>query len=90
MPCCPPGSSRKDFYEQLVHLYSRTYSFGRYFRSLFSDLLFRLKKNGKPPERVDRLSFLKLCILHLVAYPLALRMRRIYKSEPLLGKMPIQ
>jgi len=84
----PTRLSRKGFYEQLVHLYSRTYSFGRYFRSLFGDLLFRLKKNGKPPERVDRLSFLKLCILHLVAYPLALRMRRIYKSEPLLGKMP--
>ena len=84
----PTRLSRKGFYEQLVHLYSRTYSFGRYFRSLFGDLLFRLKKNGKPPERLDRLSFLKLCILHLVAYPLALRMRRIYKSEPLLGKMP--
>jgi radical SAM superfamily enzyme YgiQ (UPF0313 family) len=86
----PTRLSRKDFYEQFVRLYSKTYSFRRYFRSLFSDLLSRLKKNGKPPERVDRLSFLKLCILHLVGYPLAFKMRNIYKSEPLVGEMPSQ
>src|SRR5208337_2327566 len=86
----PTRLSRKDFYEQFVKLYSKTYSFRRYFRSLFSDLLSRLKKNGKPSERVDRLSFFKLCILHLVGYPLAFKMRNIYKTEPLVGEMPIQ
>jgi radical SAM superfamily enzyme YgiQ (UPF0313 family) len=81
----PTRLSRKDFYGQFVRLYSRTYSFYRYFRSLFGDLLSRLKKNGKPRERVDRLSFFKLCILHLVGYPLAFKMRRVYKSEPLVA-----
>jgi radical SAM superfamily enzyme YgiQ (UPF0313 family) len=81
----PTRLSRKDFYKQFAQLYSRTYSFGRYFRSLFGDLLSWLKKKEKPPGRVDRLSFLKLCILHLVGYPLAFKMRRIYKSEPLVG-----
>jgi hopanoid C-3 methylase len=74
----PTRLSRKNFYRQCVRLYSRTYSFGRYFRSLFSDL-----------GRVDRLSFLKLCILHLVGYPMALKMRRIHKTEPLVGEMTI-
>jgi radical SAM superfamily enzyme YgiQ (UPF0313 family) len=81
----PTRLSRKDFYGKFVRLYSRTYSFYRYFRSLFGDLLSRLKKNGKPRERVDRLSFFKLCILHLVGYPLAFKMRRVYKSEPLVA-----
>lgn len=87
----PTRLSRKDFYEQYVQLYSKTYSFRRYFRSLFGDLLSRLKKSGELPlGRVDRLSFLKLCIVHLVGYPLAFKMRNVYKSEPLVGEMPIQ
>jgi radical SAM superfamily enzyme YgiQ (UPF0313 family) len=76
--------SRKEFYRQLVHLYALTYGFRRYFRSLLGDLLSRLKKNGKPPESVDRLSFPKLCILHLVAFPLLLKVLRIHKAEPLV------
>ena len=79
----PTRLSRKAFYDQLVRLYTATYSFQRYFRSLLDDLLSGLKKDGQPVASVDRLSFLKLCILHVVAYPLALKMRRIYKSEPL-------
>jgi hopanoid C-3 methylase len=86
----PTRLSRKDFYAQIVRLYSKTYSFRRYFRSLFSDLLSRLKKNGTPPGKVDRLSFIKLCILHLVGYPLARKMRNIYKSESLVGEAPNQ
>jgi radical SAM superfamily enzyme YgiQ (UPF0313 family) len=87
----PTRLSRKDFYEQYVQLYSKTFSFGRYFRSLFGDLLSRLKKNGKSPGRVDRLSFLKLCIVHLVGYPLAFKMRNVYKTEPLvIGEPPIR
>jgi hopanoid C-3 methylase len=83
----PTRLSRKDFYDRLVRLYSETYSFRRYFRSLFGDLLAGLKRDGgRPPGRVDRLSFLKLCVLHLVAYPLAIKVRRIYKSEPLEGE----
>ena len=38
---------------------------------------------------MDRLSFLKLCILHVVALPLAFKVRRIYKSEPLVREMPL-
>lgn len=79
----PTRLSRKAFYDQLVRLYTATYSFQRYFRSLLDDLLSGLKKDRQPVASVDRLSFLKLCILHVVAYPLALKMRRIYKSEPL-------
>ena len=85
----PTRLSRKAFYEQMVHLYARTYSFRRYFRSLFSDLRSRSKKRGDMlPGRVDRLSFIKLCILHVVGFPLALKMRRVYKTEPLMGEMP--
>jgi radical SAM superfamily enzyme YgiQ (UPF0313 family) len=80
----PTRLSRKEFYRQLVHLYARTYGFRRYFRSLFGDLLSRLRKNGKPPECVDRLSFPKLCLLHLVAFPLVLKVLRIHKAEPLV------
>lgn len=87
----PTRLSRKDFYDQFVWLYSKSYSFRRYFRSLFSDLLTKLKKSGELPlGKVDRLSFLKLCIVHLVGYPLAIKMRNLHKSEPLVGAMPIQ
>jgi len=87
----PTRLSRKDFYEQFMRLYFKSYSFRRYFRSLFSDLLSKLKKSGELPlGRVDRLSFLKLCIVHLVGYPLAFKMRNIHKYEPLVGEMPIQ
>ena len=85
----PTRLSRKGFYKQYVRLYVKTYSFHRYFRSLFGDLLSRVKRNGEPLlGRVDRLSFLKLCILHVVASPLALKMRRIHKTEPLVGVKP--
>ncbi|HYW83045.1 MAG TPA: radical SAM protein [Spirochaetia bacterium] len=80
----PTRLSRKEFYRQLVHLYARTYGFPRYFRSLLGGLRSRQKKDGKPPESVDRLSFAKLCILHLVAFPLVLKVLRIHKAEPLI------
>jgi radical SAM superfamily enzyme YgiQ (UPF0313 family) len=79
----PTRLSRKEFYRQLVHLYARTYSFRRYFGSLFGDLRSRLG-NGKLPEKVDRLSFFKLCIVHLAAFPLVFKVLRIPKSEPLV------
>jgi radical SAM superfamily enzyme YgiQ (UPF0313 family) len=80
----PTRLSRKDFYDQFVRLYLKAYSFSRYFRSLLSDLAARLTKNGEPTSgRVDRLSFLKLCIVHIVGYPLAFKMRNLYKTEPL-------
>lgn len=83
----PTRLSRKAFYEQLVHIYARTYGFSRYFRSLFADLRFRLK-NRQRPERVDRLSFLALLVIHLVALPLVFKVRGIHKSEPLVGERP--
>jgi hopanoid C-3 methylase len=81
----PTRLSRREFYRQLVHLYARTYSFSRYFRSLFGDLFSGLKKNGEPPERVDRLSFLKLAILHVAAFPLVMKALKPHRSEPLAG-----
>ena len=82
----PTRLSRKDFYHQFVRLYIRSYSFHRYFRSLFGDLLSKLKKSGEPGLGADRLSFLKLCIVHLAGYPLAFKMRHLYKSEPLVRR----
>jgi radical SAM superfamily enzyme YgiQ (UPF0313 family) len=80
----PTRLSRKDFYEQYVKLYVKTYSFRRYFRSLFSDFRSRLKRDAELPRReVDRLSFLKLCLLHVVGIPLAMKVRRIHRSEPI-------
>ena len=86
----PTRLSRRGFYRQYVRLYVKTYSFLRYFRSVFGDLLSRVTRKGEPLlERVDRLSFLKLCLLHVVASPLAVKMRRVYKTEPLVSMKPV-
>ena len=79
----PTRLSRKDFYRQFMRLYIRTYSFGRYFRSLMDDMRSRLRKE-LPLGRVDRLSFLALCVVHLVAQPLKFKVGRIHRTEPLI------
>jgi len=55
---------------------------------MFADLLFRLENRGKPPQKMDRLSFFKLCVLHVVALPLVLKVRETYKSDPLVSGGP--
>jgi len=86
----PTRLDRKEFYRLFVELYVKTYSFRRYFRSRFAELLSGLKRSGDLlPGRVDRLSLFKLCIVHLVGIPLAFKVRRLHWSEPLVQKAPL-
>lgn len=80
----PTKLRREEFYCQLAHLYKMSYSFKRYFRSKIGD--FRRSLGGfkeYSPCNVDRISFLKMALLHIFGYPLYLRLKHSYKSEPI-------
>ena len=82
----PTRLSRKDFYRQYASLYSKSYSFRRYFRwkrRSFTDF-WRKKKRFAPPAS-DRIPIFLLTALRLYAFRLYLKVRHRYKIEPLVG-----
>ena len=77
----PTKLSRKVYYCQLSSLYLKSYSFIRYFLSLFKDIKQSLRKpNNSETRNVGRPSFLKMILVHVVGYPLTFKLRWIYKS----------
>ncbi|MBC8458799.1 MAG: hypothetical protein H8D67_12470, partial [Deltaproteobacteria bacterium] len=62
----PTKLSRIEFYHQLVGLYLKCYSFKRYFKSIFQDMLSWIKRSKNLNYNTDRLSLLKMIILHIV------------------------
>jgi radical SAM superfamily enzyme YgiQ (UPF0313 family) len=83
----PTRLGRREFYRELERLYLRTYSFRRYFRSIFRDFVLKLRNPKRSSaSRPDRLPLVKLALLHLFLLPLLFRFRRIYKHEPIAAR----
>jgi len=81
----PTELDRREFYSQFVCLYAKSYSYRRYFKSVWKDVLSKLNlSNGTVQYHCDRLSLIKMILMHIFAYPLKIRMRNIYRSEPLV------
>jgi radical SAM superfamily enzyme YgiQ (UPF0313 family) len=77
--------SRKEFYRHYADLYKKAYSFQRYFKSKLKDFRSVLgKSKGSIKYNVDRISLLQMVLLHIYGYPLYLRIKNSYKSEPLI------
>jgi len=82
----PTKLERKEFYDQLVALYAKSYSFRRYFRSMWKDIRAKLEiPQGQVRYRDDRLSFIRLILMHLFAHPLKKKMRNMHRAEPLVS-----
>lgn len=84
----PTKLERNEFYGQYADLYRKSYSFRRHLNAKFKDLrfLFRKSKDYLPTNR-DRISLFKLGMVHIVGYPLYLRLKNQYKSEPLISSL---
>jgi radical SAM superfamily enzyme YgiQ (UPF0313 family) len=80
----PTKLTRREFYRQYAKLYTRSYSFKRYFQDRLRDLaaLGRSAKR-RPPHDPDRIPFLLLVMLHIVGFPMYWKVRRRHKTEPL-------
>jgi radical SAM superfamily enzyme YgiQ (UPF0313 family) len=80
----PTALPRKEFYRQVANLYRKTYSFPRYFKSIIHDFQRAHKKsNSSGSADADRLSFVKMLILHITGYPLYFKYINLHKTEPL-------
>jgi radical SAM superfamily enzyme YgiQ (UPF0313 family) len=83
----PTTLPRKEFYRQVANLYKKTYSFPRYFKSIFRDWHKACKKSeGSGSAGADRLSFVKMLILHIIGYPLYFKYINLYKNEPMVSQ----
>jgi radical SAM superfamily enzyme YgiQ (UPF0313 family) len=81
----PTKLDRKEFYNQFVSLYAKSYSYRRYFKSVWKDIRSTVNLSKDTLHfRGDRLSLLKMVFLHILVYPLKLKMRKMYRSEPLV------
>lgn len=81
----PTKLNRREFYRRFSKLYTKSYSFHRYFKSRFKDLrsLF-IKSADNIPSHTDRLSLFRLALTSVFALPKYFRVKKIYKSEPLI------
>lgn len=78
----PTRLDRKEFYNQLARLYIKCYSFRRYFKSVLKDMQSLIGASRDIMYyRGDRLSFIRMVLLHIFAYPLKFKFKNIYKSE---------
>ncbi len=81
----PTKLTRKEFYRQVARLYTRCYSFRRYFKSVFRDVRQSLSESKSTlTVNPDRLPFFRMILLHVYVYPLLFKFRHIHKSEPLI------
>ena len=79
----PTKLPRKEFYLQYAKLYSRSYSFKRYFR----EKLRGLAAPGRPSRRraqrhPDRIPFIPLVIVHIASLRGYWKIRRRHRTEP--------
>jgi radical SAM superfamily enzyme YgiQ (UPF0313 family) len=79
----PTKLPRQEFYLQYAKLYSRSYSFKRYFR----EKLRGLSDLGRPSRRrahrhPDRIRFIPLVMLHIASLPGYWKIRRRHRTEP--------
>jgi radical SAM superfamily enzyme YgiQ (UPF0313 family) len=82
----PTKLRRKEFYRQLANLYKESYSFKRYLRSKIRDIWKYFSNYGRYKiSHADRISLLKMVLLHIFGYPLYLKLKRSYKSEPIVS-----
>jgi radical SAM superfamily enzyme YgiQ (UPF0313 family) len=80
----PTKLERKEFYKQYVRLYAKSYSYRRYFWSVLKDLRSTLGRTDEAERYCpDRLSLLRMILIHIVAFPLKMRMRNMHRTEPL-------
>ena len=81
----PTKLERKEFYRRVSNLYRKSYSFYRYFKSKMKNFrsLFG-KSNDDVSFNVDSNSFFRLILAWIFGYPIYLKIKRNYKSEPLL------
>ncbi len=87
----PTKLERREFYNQVVRLYEKSYSYRRYFSSVWRDILskFNLSK-GIVQYCYDRLSLMRMIFLHIFAYPLKNKMRNLYRPEPLVDSCDLK
>ena len=90
----PTRLSRKDFYREYANLYSKSYSFHRYFRWKWKSVVnFWREKGSYAPPAADRIPFFLLAIMRLLALRLYLKVRHVYRVEPLVeageGKLQV-
>ena len=80
----PTKLDRREFYKQFVNIYAKSYSYRRYFGSVLKEVGSALNlSKGAECYRVDRLSLLRMILIHIVAFPLKLKLRNMHRSEPL-------
>jgi radical SAM superfamily enzyme YgiQ (UPF0313 family) len=81
----PTKLSRREFYRQYASLYSKSYSFRRYFRWKLRYLvdLGKKKKRFAPPAP-DRIPFMQLALLRAFALHMYRKVSKRYKVEPLV------
>lgn len=82
----PTKLNRKEFYKQVVRLYTRSYSFRRFFH--YMKIRSRKSRENAPDVyayRTDGLTFLRLVLSHIIPIPQFLKYKNAYKSEPLVG-----
>jgi radical SAM superfamily enzyme YgiQ (UPF0313 family) len=80
----PTKLPRKEFYRQYAKLYTRSYSFKRYFKGMLRDLAgWAGLAKSSPPRHPDRIPFIPLFLLHAAGVPMYLKVRRRHKTEPL-------
>jgi radical SAM superfamily enzyme YgiQ (UPF0313 family) len=81
----PTKLARKEFYRQVARLYTRSYSFRRYFKSVFQDVRLSLSQSRNSVRaNPDRLSFFRMVLIHLFVRPLLYKFRNIHKTEQLI------
>jgi len=74
---------RKDFYREYARLYRKSYSIQRYIRARLTHFR-RLPKKSRPGpvSHLEGLSLAKSILVNIVTFPLYLRLKNSYKSEP--------
>jgi hypothetical protein len=75
----------REFYGEYANLYRKSYSFKRYYKNKLKELASLFGKNGDShPPNPDRISFFQMFLFHVYAYPLYVRLKNSYKSEPII------
>jgi radical SAM superfamily enzyme YgiQ (UPF0313 family) len=84
----PTKLNRKDFYNQVISLYKKSYSFKRYFHYKKIRSQGPLESLENSPDfyayNTDGITFFKLVLAHIFPIFQVLKYKKVYKSEPLV------